>query len=141
MNNQLTVRDEIKKQDSKLMLMVQNDEAKASAFKTSIYNLSLESGLKDCSPESIVSSAMRIVNMGLNPDKLYGHGFVVPRTIKQGSQFVKVASFQLGYKGVTLLLGRAGVEIRTHIVYSCDKFKYKIKCYKAQKNNLKTSIV
>ena len=72
--NDLTIKSEIKKQDSKLMMMVSGDEAKASAFKTSIYNLSLDTGLKDCSVESIVNSAMRIVNLGLNPDKLYGHG-------------------------------------------------------------------
>ena len=119
-NNGLVAREQtaramIKDKMSQIQTIVGNDKAKASVFASAIVNMVNDGGLRNCSPESIVNTAMQIVQIGLHPNKLFGQAYVVP--------YKGVAQLQIGYKGLISLGYRNGWKFRAVSVYACDKFK------------------
>ena len=118
--NQLQIREQdardlVKSKMSQISTIVGNDKAKASVFASAIVNMVNDGGLRNCSPESIVNTAMQIVQIGLHPNKLFGQAYVVP--------YKGVAQLQIGYKGLISLGYRNGWKFRAVSVYACDKFK------------------
>ena len=118
--NQLQIRgqdarDLVKSKMSQISTIVGNDKAKASVFASAIVNMVNDGGLRNCSPESIVNTAMQIVQIGLHPNKLFGQAYVVP--------YKGVAQLQIGYKGLISLGYRNGWKFRAVSVYACDRFK------------------
>lgn len=77
---------------------------KAAGFTSSIIAISQSEGLKDCSPSSILSSAMVAATMDLPINPNFGMAYVVPY-INKGK---KEAIFQMGYKGFIQLALRSG---------------------------------
>ena len=119
-NNGLVAREQtaramIKDKMSQIQTIVGNDKAKASVFASAIVNMVNDGGLRNCSPESIVNTAMQIVQIGLHPNKLFGQAYVVP--------YKGVAQLQIGYKGLISLGYRNGWKFRAVSVYTCDRFK------------------
>lgn len=94
--------------------IVANDKAKASTFASAIVNMANDYNLKNCKVESIVNTAMQIVQIGLNPNKLFGQAYVVP--------YKDAAQLQIGYKGLIALGMRNGWRFRAVAVYKCDTF-------------------
>ena len=92
---------------SQISTIVGNDKAKASVFASAIANMANDYGLRNCSVESIVNTAMQIVQIGLNPNKLFGQAYVVPFKLKNGGE---TAQLQIGWK------------FRAVAVYDCDDF-------------------
>lgn len=118
--NQLQIREQdardlVKSKMSQISTIVGNDKAKASVFASAIVNMVNDGGLRNCSPESIVNTAMQIVQIGLHPNKLFGQAYVVP--------YKGVAQLQIGYKGLISLGYRNGWKFRAVSVYACDRFK------------------
>ena len=118
--NQLQIREQdardlVKSKMSQISTIVGNDKAKASVFASAIVNMVNDGGLRNCSPESIVNTAMQIVQIGLHPHKLFGQAYVVP--------YKGVAQLQIGYKGLISLGYRNGWKFRAVSVYACDRFK------------------
>ena len=118
--NQLQIREQdaralVGSKMSQISTIVGNDKAKASVFASAIVNMVNDGGLRNCSPESIVNTAMQIVQIGLHPNKLFGQAYVVP--------YKGVAQLQIGYKGLISLGYRNGWKFRAVSVYACDKFK------------------
>ena len=80
--------------------------------------------LLECTPESLVSACMTAAQLGLEPDGILGHAYLVPynnRTLNR-----KDAQFQVGYKGLIALARRSG-EVRSiaaHVVHEKDYFDY-----------------
>lgn len=99
----------IKNQLSSLM---QNNPRKIEKFKTKILTLSLTSGLKDCTPESIIHCGLQAVTLDMPLQQ--GQGYVV----KYGG----IAQFDLGYKGWQILAKRAGFSVLADAVYNGDTF-------------------
>ena len=104
---------------SKMNQIVSNDKAKASIFASAIANMANDYGLRNCSVESIVNTAMQIVQIGLNPNKLFGQAYVVPFKLKNGGE---TAQLQIGYKGLISLGMKNGWKFRAVAVYDCDDF-------------------
>jgi recombinase, phage recT family len=104
---------------SQISTIVGNDKAKASIFASAIANMANDYGLKNCSVESIVNTAMQIVQIGLNPNKLFGQAYVVPFKLKNGGE---TAQLQIGYKGLISLGMKNGWKFRAVAVYDCDDF-------------------
>ena len=118
--NQLQIREQdaralVGSKMSQISTIVGNDKAKASVFASAIVNMVNDGGLRNCSPESIVNTAMQIVQIGLHPNKLFGQAYVVP--------YKGVAQLQIGYKGLISLGYRNGWKFRAVSVYTCDRFK------------------
>jgi len=104
---------------SQISTIVGNDKAKASIFASAIANMANDYGLRNCSVESIVNIAMQIVQIGLNPNKLFGQAYVVPFKLKNGGE---TAQLQIGYKGLISLGMKNGWKFRAVAVYDCDDF-------------------
>jgi recombination protein RecT len=64
--------------------------------------------LLECQPESIVMAAIQGAAMDLSFDPNLGEAYMVPYNKKQGNQWVKVAQYQPGYKGLIQLALRTG---------------------------------
>ena len=104
---------------SQISTIVGNDKAKASIFASAIANMANDYGLRNCSVESIVNIAMQIVQIGLNPNKLFGQAYVVPFKLKNGGE---TAQLQIGYKELISLGMKNGWKFRAVAVYDCDDF-------------------
>ncbi|MDL0089999.1 recombinase RecT [Campylobacter gastrosuis] len=90
------------------------DKAKASAFASAMINLANDANLAKCKVESVINTAMQIVQIGLHPNKLFGQAYVVP--------YGNTAQLQIGYKGLIALGMRNGWRFRAVAVYKCDTF-------------------
>ena len=80
--------------------------------------------LLECTPESLVSACMTAAQLGLEPDGILGHAYLVPF---KNNRFNRTdAQFQVGYKGLIALARRSG-EVRSiaaHVVHAKDHFDY-----------------
>ena len=70
--------------------------------------------LKECEPASILSSALLGESLKLSPSPQLGHYYMVPFDNKKKG--VKVAQFQLGYKGYIQLAIRSGQYKKINVV-------------------------
>lgn len=118
--NQLQIREQdaralVGSKMSQISTIVGNDKAKASVFASAIVNMANDGNLRNCSVESIVNTAMQIVQIGLHPNKLFGQAYVVP--------YKGVAQLQIGYKGLISLGMKNGWKFRAVAVYKCDAFE------------------
>lgn len=118
--NQLQTREQdaralVGSKMSQISTIVGNDKAKASVFASAIVNMANDGNLRNCSVESIVNTAMQIVQIGLHPNKLFGQAYIVP--------YKGIAQLQIGYKGLISLGYRNGWKFRAVSVYACDEFK------------------
>lgn len=78
---------------------------KAPGFTSSIISISQTDSLKDCSAETILSSAMVAATLDLPINQNFGMAYIVPyNDSKKG----KIAQFQMGYKGFIQLALRSG---------------------------------
>ena len=100
---------------NQISTIVGNDKAKASVFASAIVNMANDGNLRNCNVESIVNTAMQIVQIGLHPNKLFGQAYVVP--------YKGVAQLQIGYKGLISLGMKNGWKFRAVAVYKCDEFE------------------
>ena len=80
--------------------------------------------LLDCDPISLVGAVIQSSQLGLEPDGILGHAYLVPfRNTKKGGRLE--VQFIPGYKGLIDLARRSGQvnRISAHIVYEGDVFK------------------
>lgn len=80
--------------------------------------------LLDCDPISLVGAVIQSSQLGLEPDGILGHAYLVPfRNNKKGGRME--VQFIPGYKGLIDLARRSGQvnRISAHIVYEGDIFK------------------
>lgn len=76
--------------------------------------------LLECSPESLIGAIIQSSQLGLEPDGVLGHAYLVP--------YGKVCTFIPGYKGLLALARRSG-EISTvyaEVVHSKDVFEFEL---------------
>jgi recombination protein RecT len=96
---------------------------KAPGFISSIINISSSPTLKECEPNSIVSSAVVAATLDLPIDQNLGFAYIVPYNDKKKG---KVAQFQMGYKGFIQLAMRSG-QYKT--ISSSEVYEGEIKKY------------
>ena len=77
--------------------------------------VALDDKLLACTPTSIVGAAIQAAQLGLTPGVL-GEAWLIPRKGK--------CTFNLGWKGLVVLAGRAGILIEAETVYEGDEFHY-----------------
>jgi recombination protein RecT len=96
-----------------------NNKNKADKFKATILNIALEPSLRDCTPQSIIKSALQIAELDLPLAKGLGQAYIV--------RYKKDAEPVIGYKGWLALAKRYGIRINTLPVFKCDTFDMDIK--------------
>lgn len=79
---------------------------KAQGFMSSVINVAKSSSLIDCEPTSIVSAAVVAATLDLPIDPNLGFAYIVP--YNDNKKKIKVAQFQMGYKGFIQLAQRSG---------------------------------
>lgn len=81
--------------------------------------------LLKCTPSSLFGALIQCSQLGLMPDDVMGHAWLIPYEQKKGSG-VYICQFQPGYKGVIQLIKRArpDVSVRPRVVHKGDDFEY-----------------
>jgi len=121
----------VDKKKKDLLALVSNDVKKYEQYKSVMIELSQNNSLINCSIESIILQATRIIQLGLSPNPLLGEAYVIARSIyeKKGNRNVKIgeeAELQIGVKGYKILGFRSGWEFSAQAVYKCDQFSQEL---------------
>ena len=110
-------RELINKQMKKIITLTGSKD-KASKYASAILSITMNKNLRECSPESVIKTAIEIVELGLNPNPKLGLAYVVPYKVKGFT----TAQLQIGYKGWINLGYRNSWIFRAVAVYDVDKF-------------------
>lgn len=80
--------------------------------------------LQECTSKSLLGAVIQCATMGLEPNTVLGHAYLVPFNKKSGNEWVKDVQVIIGYKGLIDLARRSGQieSIAAHVVYSRDEF-------------------
>jgi recombination protein RecT len=99
--------------------------------------------LAQCDPASFMGSLMSASGLGLEPNTVKGHAYLIPyeqrRPMRENGQIVKddagkwvwekyyECQFQIGYKGFVALFYRTGLitEVTAEAIYEGDKFEHR----------------
>lgn len=91
------------------------DPKRAARFVTAITSaVSTNPALQECSPDTILSSALIGESLGLSPSPQLGQFYLVPYNDTKNNR--KVAQFQLGYKAYVQLAMRSGNYKKLNVV-------------------------
>ena len=83
--------------------------------------------LLECDARSLIGAIVEASQLGLEPDGILGHAYLVPYTLKKGTAQEKtICQLIVGYKGLIDLTRRTGTikTIEAHVVYEKDEFDY-----------------
>lgn len=107
---------------------------KSQAFISSVINVANLPSLKGCEPDSVVSAAVVAATLDLPIDPNLGFAYIVPYNTERDNVPIKLAQFQMGYKGFIQLGQRSGqyktinaVEIFENEIQSINKLTGEIK--------------
>ena len=78
--------------------------------------------LAQCDPATLLGAMMLAAQTGLEPGGPLGQAWLIPRW--SGKRKVLEAQFQIGYKGLIQLAGRAGFLVQAHTVKVGDEFGF-----------------
>lgn len=86
--------------------------------------------LLQCDPKTVLGAFMTSAALGLEPNTPQGLAYLIPykKRVKKGNQWVDSydCQFQIGYKGLITLAGRAGIQIQAGAVHKGDLFDYMV---------------
>ncbi len=93
----------------KLILNTLGDSKRASRFTSAIISaVSANEKLQECDASTILSGALLGESLNLSPSPQLGQYYLIPFNKTEGNNTIKVAQFQLGYKGYLQLAIRSG---------------------------------
>lgn len=80
--------------------------------------------LQECTSKSLLGAVIQCATMGLEPNTVLGHAYLVPFNKKSGNEWIKDVQVIIGYKGLIDLARRSGQidSIAAHVVYANDEF-------------------
>lgn len=81
-----------------------------------------------CEAASVAQGIVRGAALGLDPDPALGQMWLVPRNVKDGNTWSKVATFQVGWRGLYELAMRTGrvAKIEVKAVHANDRFEARL---------------
>jgi recombination protein RecT len=81
-----------------------------------------------CEAASVAQGIVRGAALGLDPDPALGQMWLVPRNVKDGQTWSKVATFQVGWRGLYELAMRTGrvAKIEVKAVHRNDRFEARL---------------
>lgn len=79
--------------------------------------------LLECEEKSLLAAVMQSAQLGLEPDGILGHAYLIPYRNKKHNRYE--AQLQIGYRGFIELARRSGrvQSIQAHVVYEKDEFQ------------------
>lgn len=82
---------------------------RSAGFISSLLSLANNNSmLQKCTPQSIVTAGAMAATLDLPVNQNLGFAYIIPYNTKQGNEWISVASFQIGYKGLIQLAQRSG---------------------------------
>jgi len=83
-----------------------------------------DGNLLDCTPDSLFRAVLASAQVGLEPDPVLGHAYLIP--FWNNKRGVREAQFLIGYKGLIELARRSGqvISISAQVVYDADEFEF-----------------
>lgn len=80
-----------------------------------------------CTPESILGAVLQAAQLGLEPDGLLGHAYIIPYKMKKGGY---IAQLQIGYKGMISIANRSAKikKVIARVAYENDSFEVFLGC-------------
>jgi len=117
------VRDLLNRAKSQIELALPRHMDADRLTRITMTSLQLTPKLLDCEPVSLISAVMQCAQLGLEPDNVLGHAYLVPFK-RSGVQRVQII---VGYRGIMKLARNSedvdSIEARS--VYEEDDFDYK----------------
>ena len=98
----------------RLVSLFSKDENKAEKFKATLMNIALDATLLQCTPASIIKSALQLAELELPLAKGLGQAYIV--------KYKADAEAVIGYKGWLALAERGGKSVKAKAVFKCDVF-------------------
>lgn len=74
--------------------------------------------LGKCTPMSLLGATMQSVSLGLEPNSVMGHSYLIP--FKNNKAGTYEATLVIGYRGYQFLAANAGVSVHSAVHYSSD---------------------
>ena len=95
-------------------------------LKVALVTATSTPALAECDVASLVYAIGQCAQLGLEPNTVLGHAYLVPFNTKRGDVWVKSVQVIIGYKGLIDLARRSGqiVSIAAHEVCEKDVFEY-----------------
>jgi recombination protein RecT len=91
-----------------------------------VFNTAIQKtpALLDCEPRSLIGALIQASQLGLEPDGVLGHAYLVPFNNRKTNR--KECQFIPGYRGLIELARRSGQisTIYAHVVHAKDEFSY-----------------
>lgn len=115
-----TIRQLLDRSKQQIRLALPNHMSPDRMLRITMTSVQRNPDLLDCTPESLMGAIIQSAQLGLEPDGVLGHSYLVP--------YGKVCTFIPGYKGLMVLARRSG-EISTimaEVVHSKDVFEYEL---------------
>jgi recombination protein RecT len=120
-----TIRGLLEKSKSQIAMALPKHLNADRIVRVAMTSIQRTPQLLECDPITLVGAVIQSAQLGLEPDGVLGHAYLVPfRNNKKGRMEVQ---FIPGYKGLIDLARRSGqvVSIGAHVVYSNEKFTLK----------------
>lgn len=119
-----TFRDLLDKLKPQLQMALPKHVDINRMIRICLTTLQRNAALLDCTQESVLGCLFQCAQLGLEPDGLLGHAYLIPFNDTKNKR--KVCTLVVGYKGL-LKLARQSNEITSisaRVVYSKDDFEY-----------------
>ena len=85
--------------------------------------------IAECDPKTVLQAILTAAQLGLEPDNLLGHAYLVPISVSDKRTKARrwVCHLWLGYQGLIELARRSGevLDIQAQVVREGDKFRYR----------------
>ncbi len=119
-----TFRDLLDKLKPQLQMALPKHVDVGRMIRICVTTLQRNPDLLACTQESVLGCLFQCAQLGLEPDGLLGHAYLIPFNDKKNNR--KICTLIVGYKGL-LKLARQSNEIQSisaRVVYSKDEFEY-----------------
>jgi recombination protein RecT len=119
-----TFRDLLDKLKPQLQMALPKHVDVGRMIRICVTTLQRNPDLLACTQESVLGCLFQCAQLGLEPDGLLGHAYLIPFNDKKNNR--KICTLIVGYKGL-LKLARQSNEIASisaRVVYSKDEFEY-----------------
>jgi recombination protein RecT len=120
-----TIRSLLEKSKNQIAMALPKHLSADRIIRVAMTSIQRTPKLLECDPITLVGAIIQSSQLGLEPDGVLGHAYLVP--FYNGKKKRSEVQFIPGYKGLIDLARRSGqvVSIGSHVVYSNEKFTLK----------------
>ncbi len=119
-NRVSTIRDLLAKSKEQIAMALPKHMDPDRLLRISMTSIQQNPKLLNCTPQSLVACVIESSQLGLSPDGVLGHSYLVPYGDK--------AQLQIGYRGFLELARRSGqvASLYAHDVHEGDKYEFEL---------------